>query len=217
MKHAVMTLACTLALGAALIQPNTVTAQAAAPSAQENLAKSVEEIRTETLATRGQLQTSIGALTALTNQKEGDLKPAYDAFVAEVGKTHAVAAQTAKRAADMQTASKDYFGAWQQEIAGINNESLRRTAQKRLDSARRNYDKAIASLQEAANRFKPLLTELDDVQKMLAMDVTAAGVKSVRGVANDARRDGDRVRATITDALSNLQDLGVALSTTKSN
>ena len=212
-----MTLACTLMFGAAVVQPASVSAQAASPSAQENLAKSVEEIRTETLATRGQLQTAIGALTALTTQKQGDLKPAYDAYVAEVAKTHADAGKTTSRAAAMQSASKDYFGAWQQDVAGINNASLRQTAQKRLDTARRNYDKVIASLQEAGKRFKPLLSDLDDVQKMLANDITPAGVKSVRGVANDARRDGDRVRATITDALDNLQSLAMALSTTKSN
>jgi hypothetical protein len=163
------------------------------------------------------LQAAVGALTALTNQKEGDLKPAYNAFVAEVGKTHAAAEQTASRAADMQNASKDYFGAWQQEIAGIANESLRRTAQKRMDSARRNYDKVIASLQEAGKRFKPLLSDMDDVQKMRANDITAAGVKSVRGVANDARRQADRVGATIMDALSNLQDLSLALSSKKTS
>lgn len=217
MKKNTMILACALALGAALIVPSSATAQTTSPSPQAKLADSIALIRTETVATRDQLQATLNALNALTKQTKGDLQPTYDAYAAEVMKTHAVAGQTAARITAMQAASQEYFGAWKADIAGINNESLRAKALKRMDAVQKNYNGVIKSLQDASERFKPFLSNLDDVQKMLANDVTPAGVKAVRGVASDANWNIKNVRSSIADAIQELADMAKSLSSQKTN
>jgi hypothetical protein len=183
-----------------------------APAGQEKLAASIAETRVETARTRDQLQRTVDALKALTAQKKGDLKQTYDLFAAEVKQTQAAADYTAARAKSMESASKDYFGTWQTEVSGIANESLRKKAQKRLDSVRSSYDKVIASLRTSADKFKPFLADLGDVQKALANDVTPGGVKAIRGVASDAEFKMKGVRRTIADALEELEKMEKALS-----
>ena len=186
MRNKISNSVCTLVIGAVLLGASLGRAEETTPSARTKLASSIKDIRIETTATRDQLKTAVSALDALTKQKKGDLKPSYDAFVAEVKKTHDAADQTASRVGNMDTSSKDYFGAWQIEIAGISNESLRKNAQKRLEAVRKSYDNVIASLRQATVEFKPFLSDLDDVQKALANDTTIGGINAIRGTAKSA-------------------------------
>jgi hypothetical protein len=217
MRNKLINSICTLAIGAVMLAPSLGSAQESSASPQAKLAGATKDIRLETVNTRDQLKAAVDALSALTKQKSGDLRPAYDTFVAEVKKTHAAADWTAARAGSMDSASKDYFEAWQTEVSGIAKESLRKTAQRRLDDVRKSYDKVIASLRQATVAFKPFLSDLDDVQKALANDVTAAGVKSVRGPANDAAGGEKKVRRYINDAIEQLGSMEKALSSQKSS
>ena len=174
-------------------------------------------IQTETAATRDQLQSTLNALTALTKQQKGDLQPAYNTYVAAVKNTHTVADNTRARITAMQDASKDYFDAWKADIAGINNASLRNKAQKRMNAVLENYNGVIKSLSDASDKFKPLLSDLDDVQKMLANDITPGGVKAVSGVASDANWTMKKVRSSILEAIEKTGDMAKSLSSEKSN
>ena len=217
MKKNTMILACVLAFGAALILPNFASAQTTNSNPQSQLADSVAVIRTETIATRNQLQATLNALNALTKQQKGDLQPTYDAYAAEVKNTRTVADQTAARIKAMQDASKEYFDSWKTQINEINNESLRRKALKRMDAVFEKYNDVIKSLQDASEKFKPFLSNLDDVQKMLANDITPGGVKAVRGVADDANWSMKKVRSKLADAIEELGDMAKSLSSKTGN
>ena len=115
----------------------------------------------------------------------------------------------------MESASKEYFGAWQNDVTGIAKESLRKNAQRRLDDVRKSYDKVIASLRQATVEFKPFLSDLDDVQKTLANDVTVGGVKAIRGTANDATGNARKVLRYVNDAIDELGRMEKALSSQK--
>jgi len=209
MNHKIVGMICALAAGAALLQPRAATAE----SAQARLAASLKEIRTETSLTRDQLQQTVDALDVLVKQKTGDLRPTYNDYVAEVKKTHSAADWTVSRGPSMQKASADYFGAWQAEVGGIANESLRKKAQKRLDAVRKSYDKVVVSLQEAGKEFRPFLSNLDDIEKTLANDITPGGVKAIRGTVSDANFNMKKVRRDIADAIEELAKMQKSLST----
>ena len=97
------------------------------------------------------------------------------------------------------------------------NQSLQKKAQKRLDSVRKSYDKAVTLLGEAVDKFRPFLSNLDDVQKTLANDITPGGVKAVKGTVRDANYNLRKVHSSITDALKELDDIEKALSSEKAH
>ena len=99
-------LACALALGTALVVPDSITAQTSNPSPLAKLAHLIAVIRTETVATREELQAT---LNAPIRQEKGDLQPTIEPDTAEVKKTHAVADQTTARSSAMPEASKEYL------------------------------------------------------------------------------------------------------------
>jgi hypothetical protein len=112
----------------------------------------------------------------------------------------------------MQAASTNYFGAWKTQIGEINNPSLQKKALKRMESVQKKYNEVIKSFQEASEQFKPFLSDLDDVQKMLTNDITPGGVKAVRGVADSANWNMKKVRSSIADAIEDLGDMAKSLS-----
>src|SRR5438034_10056973 len=148
----------------------------ATQASQEQLANSIKDAHRETTRTAEQLKATLAALNTLTKQTKGDLRPAYNTYCSEVVKTDSAAALTRTRVQWMGNDGRKYFQDWEATVNGIANESLRKKAQKRLDTVRASYDKVEASLQLAGEKFKPFLSDLADIQKALATDVTAGGV-----------------------------------------
>jgi len=164
----------------------TALLASATQASQEQLAKSIQDAHLETARTTEQLKATLSALNELTAQKKGDLRPAYNAFCVEIPKTEAAAGQTRTRVQWMAGDGLKYFKDWQTTINGIANESLRKKAQKRMDAVKKSYDKVEASLVQAGEKFRPFLSDLTDIQKFLATDVTAGGVKAIKSTVSSA-------------------------------
>lgn len=189
-----------------------VAAVRLASAGQAELAAAIGETRAEVVATRDQLQNTVTSLDALVKQKEGDLKPAYDAFVTQVAKTQADAAVTKARALKMQKEAQTHFDGWQKEIDSINNAKLKKQAQKRMDKVQRSYEKLTVELTSAGTSFAPYLSDLSDITKMLANDLTPGGIKAIRGTVGQAKFDLQSVRSHVSDAIKTLDGMQKSLS-----
>ena len=179
---------------------------------QEQLAKSITDTHVETRRTDTQLKATLSALNELTKQAKGDLRPAYNTYCSEVAKTDAAAGWTKTRVQWMAGDGRKYFQDWQATVNGIANESLRKKSQKRLDAVQASYNKVEASLQLAGEKFKPFLSDLADIQKALASDVTAGGVKAIKSTVRSANWNHQYVDAAIKSALKEMGKMEKALS-----
>lgn len=184
----------------------------ATQASQEQLVKSIRDAHVETSRTDNQLKATLEALNALTKQKTGDLRPAYTAYCSEVAKTDAAAESTGKRVQWMGNDGRKYFQNWQSTVNSIANQSLRKKVQKRLDTVKVSYDKVEASLKLAGEKFKPFLSDLGDIQKALAADVTAGGVKAIKSTVNSANWNHQFVDKAIKAALKETEKMEKALS-----
>ena len=190
----------------------TALLASATQGSQEQLAQSIQDVHLETMRTTEQLKATLGALNELTAQKKGDLRPAYNAFCAEIPKTEAAASQTRTRVQWMAGDGRKYFQDWQKTINSISNESMRKKGQKRMDTVKKSYDKVEASLVQAAEKFRPFLSDLTDIQKFLATDVTAGGVKAIKSTVSSANSNLEYVDKAAKAALKEMDKMQKALS-----
>lgn len=179
---------------------------------QEALVSAIQQSRTETILTHNELAANLKALNALVGQKEGDLRPAYEAFTASLKGTRAAAERTVKRVAALQGEGEKHFSTWQAEIETINDEGIRTRAMKRLNAARGNWNGAATALQEATVQFPALLGYLNDIEKALSYDLTSAGVKSVQGASRSANETFGRIQGLTQKAVSELDELTASMS-----
>jgi hypothetical protein len=195
-----------------LLNISLIALVATAMQAQDQLADSIKQARAETDHTSQQLKTTVRALNELTAQKKGDLRPAYNVFAEAVPKTTAAAETTAARVKWMDGDGQAYFKEWQDKITSIANESLRKKSQKRLEAVRSSFDKVKVELKQASEKFKPFLSDLSDIQKTLAADVTASGVKAVRPSVRSANTHFEAVDKEINAAIKEMDKMAKALS-----
>jgi hypothetical protein len=184
----------------------------ASQASQEQLAKSISEARVETRRTAEQLKTTLAALNALTKQTKGDLRPTYDAYRKEVANTATAAAWTETRLQWMAGDGRKYFSDWQTTINAISNKSLKKKAQKRLDDVKESYDKVEASLKQAKEKFKPFLSDLSDIEKALATDITAGGVKAIKSTVSSANWNHQYVDKAVASAVKEMDKMAKSLS-----
>jgi hypothetical protein len=181
-------------------------------ASQEQLAQSIKDAHAETTRTSEQLKATLAALNDLTKQEKGDLRPTYNTYCAEVAKTEAAATWTRTRGQWMAGDGRKYFQDWQTTINGIANESLRKKAQKRLDTVQKSYNNVEASLKLAGEKFTPFLSDLGDIQKALATDVTAGGVKAIKSTVKSANWNHQFVDKAVKSALKEMDKMEKALS-----
>ena len=184
----------------------------ATQGSQEQLASSIRDVRLETVRTSEQLKATVGALNMLNKQKKGDLRPTYDTFCAQVANTQKAADWTAARVKWMDGDGQDYFKDWQAGITTIANESLRKKSQKRIEAVRSDFDKVKVELKVVSEKFRPFISDLTDIQKTLAADVTADGVKAARSSVRSANTAYEEVNDAVHSALKELAKLEKALS-----
>ena len=67
-------------------------------------------------------------------------------------------------------------------------------------------------MKQATEKFKPFQANLADIQKALANDVTASGVKALRGTVSDANWSDKAVNRSINDALEEMKKMEASLS-----
>ncbi len=190
----------------------TLLCGAVAQASQEQLAQSIRDAQIETARTADQLKSTLSALNALTRQKEGDLRPTYTNFTAEVAKTGAAAAWTRTRVDWMAGDGQQYFQAWQQTINEISNASLKKTAQRRLDSVKMSYQKVETQLKKANDKFTPFLSDLTDIQKALASDITPGGVRALRSTVDTANWNYKFLNTAVNSALNEMRKMEKMLS-----
>jgi hypothetical protein len=181
-------------------------------ASQDQLARSIKDAHVEASRTDAQLKTTLEAINALTRQTTGDLRPAYKTYCSEVANTEAAAGLTKKRVQWMASDGRKYFTDWQATVNGIANESLRKKAQKRLDAVQKSYEKVEASMKLAGEKFTPLLSDLGDIQKALASDVTPGGVKAIKSVVRSANWNHQFVDKAVKSALKEMEKMEKALS-----
>jgi hypothetical protein len=181
---------------------------------QAALAAAIQETRTETIKTHNALVANLKALDALVNQKQGDLRPAFAAFTASLKETRAASDATAARVALVREGGDKHFATWQAEVQTIKDDGVRSRALKRLDAARRNWANVTTALEGATSQFPELLGYLTDIEKALSYDLTADGVKSVRGSAQSALSTFGNIQGLVQKAVGELDQMLSDMSST---
>lgn len=185
---------------------------ALALAGQKELAASIAETRTELASSSEQLKGAKAALNNLQDPADGDLKKAYDTFVEEVKKVETASTWAKMRAEMMQTTATGHFDSWQADIDSLNNAELRKASQNRLTKVQKAYDEAVAEMKKAAALFKPYISDLSDISKVLLNDLTPKGVSSINSVIRQAKGNLQALTSAIDEAMEEMTSVEKTLS-----
>jgi hypothetical protein len=157
---------------------------------------------------------SLANLNGLVSHPGSDLRQQFKAFSASVHDLSSTARDTANKAVEMKSRGATYFARWDEESAKMRNEDIRTRSEDRRNEVALRFDRISRQYDATKISFEPFMSDLRDVQRFLATDLTAGGLSAIKDVSEKANRDAVPLKASMAKLSVEFQGLGVAMSPT---
>jgi uncharacterized protein YhaN len=174
-------------------------------------ATSLEATRTEIANVSNALDKAVASLTDLAEKPQSDLTPQYNTFRTSVQELEAQAKKVGASAQAMRDRGQEYFSAWEKEGGDINNPELRKISADRRAALSSHYKNVTEGYQKAKAAFLPLFTQLNDVQRILGLDLTDNGLKMASSSASEAQKSAVIVKKELSGVSAELDELAKIL------
>ena len=159
-----------------------------------------------------QIDRSLAALSDLLTNAQPDLRVQFKTFDTSVNDLGDAAQDVSTKAENMQAQGNAYFDEWDKELAGIRNEDIRARSENRKDETAAKFARMSRQYDATKAAFKPFMSDLRDVQKFLATDLTVDGLAAIKVPANKAADDAVPLKQSLIDLSTQFAEMGVSLA-----
>lgn len=156
---------------------------------------------------------AVAALDVLVNQPQPDLKPQFARFNRAVDRLVASAEDVERTRRRMEQKSAAYFAEWDETMPTIHYERIREQSEARRAAVTNQFHAVNTRYLEAHEVVGALINYLRDIRTALSLDLTRAGLESVKDIAGNAEQNAARVRLALGRLSDELATSGAALST----
>ncbi len=169
-----------------------------ADAASSSLQRAAFEINAESHAIDGVM----AALDDLINKPASDIRPQFERFDASLNNLISASDRAEKAAATASKKSEDYFQNWDKNLADIHYQAVRDQSEARKTEVSTEFNTVDQRYHENQGVVEPLIAYLRDIRTALSADLTAGGLVSVKGLADNAQQNARKVQT----ALAQLSD-----------
>jgi SMC interacting uncharacterized protein involved in chromosome segregation len=180
--------------------------------AGERTATNLQTLATRIEAAGRQMDIAVTELDGLVTNPQPDLRPQFDRFAAAVGQLNSLATNIARADTQLQARGKLHLQNWDQDIAAIQNESIRASAEARKQEVTSRFDSVHNSCLSVQTALAPVQADLRDLQRYLNADLTMGGLASIKDTAMRVGRNAAPAREAVAKLVNELRDLGVAMA-----
>ncbi len=172
---------------------------------------SMEQTRAELVKADQQVDEAMIALDRLASSP-APLPDAYKVYTGEVSETTKQAREAQQRADRMREHWRDYITAWETEVETVSTPELQARSAERRQAVRENYDRLRDAALAMNSAYDPFLTQLRDIQKTLALDLTPGGIEAARPAIDGAHQSAQNLKQQISEFIQEIDQ--VVASTT---
>jgi hypothetical protein len=160
----------------------------------------------------GPLDAVVTALSDLVTNPAPDITPQFKKFSAAVSDLESLANEVSSRDAAMREQGAAYFQKWDEELPKIQNDDIQTRSLDRKNTVAARFEKVRLSYARTTANFAPFMSDLKDIRRALATDLTAGGLASVKGLASNANDKVLPLRESLISLSTEFKNLGVSLS-----
>ena len=173
-------------------------------------AQSARDVSGDISAANNQIDATLASLNSLMSTDPTQLNAAYKQYSKDVDKMRMEADRINKDAADLHKQSQDYLTNWEKDHNQIQNPELRNTSEQRRQTVMNRFQDIQTSYDGAHTSLDEFISNLEDVRKVLANDLTAHGIQAISQttVVKDAQNHANNVK----NALARVQSGSTALA-----
>ena len=157
----------------------------------------------------GAISVSLNELSGQQKAQEGggDLRGVFDKFQTELktlkDKNDALNETYAQMKGNMESS----LDAWKIQLGSINNEKIRKSAEKRRESSLKTFERVVKEMEVIEKDLASLAGILGDVESYLTFDLTSAGISELGTSLRDATKKADAIQKNITGIQGTLGNL----------
>lgn len=175
-------------------------------SAQSKTAKksveSLDSVIRETAKGRDQVHAALQSLDALGSG--GSLTKSYAKFTRNVAAMAKTKDRVVYRVDDMNARRDAYLDEWHKKAKSVNSPEIQAHMEVRREEVKRVLDSSRSAREAARDAFLPFLTNLQDIDKLLSVDLSPTGVQAAAPITESAVRNGNAVLAGLDSLLASL-------------
>lgn len=150
---------------------------------QEATAQSLADVRDAMKATRTQIDKTLASLNALLVAPETQLRDAYTQFAKDVDSMAKQASVVTSESSQMRRRSDAWLATWKQTYGEVKDPELKAVTDRRREQVMLNFSKIDGSLAAARDAFAPFIANLQDVKKVIGVDLTPQAIAAVSKTA----------------------------------
>lgn len=143
-----------------------------------------------------------------------DLQMAFKNYTKSVRSIQAARKRDKAQRDSLQAKNRQYMAKWQMELETIKDEDVKAALEQRKEKVIASFENIRTVLDDLRESYQPLLTNVLEIRKALALDLNSSGVQSLASSMNKAKGQAEIVKQKITIARQELDQLAVSLSPT---
>lgn len=174
----------------------------------------IQNVEQEARVARAQVDATVAALDDMFNDQQGDLKTQFETYSKSINNLEAQARRVRNRVDTMKSRKAAYLQQWEKQMAMIESEAVRQTAEQRRQSVEQMFTNVQREMDAAGEAFQSFMSKLNDIRTAMNMDLNRNGLNAMRPIADQARADAKIVNARIDVAISELSQAAAALAAT---
>ena len=197
-----------LGLAASLVPGPLVVAQS---KATRTSVESLNTVIKEMTKGRDEVQGALDALEAL-NKPGANLTKEYGRFTKNGEAMAKTKDQISSRADDMNSRRDASLDEWQQKTKSVTNPEVKAVMESRREQVKQLLDSSRPAREAARDAFVPFLSNLQDIDKLLSVDLSPAGIEAAASFTQGAVTHGKSVVAGLDAFLGSLTQVRDQLS-----
>lgn len=151
------------------------------------------------------------SLDTLVKADKANLKKSFKAFSDNLAKLDKEGGRMLRRIEEMKSQSKEYFAEWEKQGDSYTNPELRELSDQRRNKLAEIYAQVPAALTGVKGAYLQYMTDLKEIHKYLANDLTPDGVASITPIINKTVQDLGVLKTSLQPVLTALDEIKAEL------
>jgi hypothetical protein len=157
------------------------------------------------------MEATLHSLDEVSVQARCDPRPAYEAFAKAVHRIEVDSIKVRARTQAMRARGDAYFERWQEFLATVNNEQVRKLAEEHRPELKQSFEQVRLASQQVREVFRPFLSDLQKLRAVLEADPTLARIDAQKSLILTAKDKGRQVQQGLDRNLAEMNTMTALL------
>jgi hypothetical protein len=161
---------------------------------------------------KGKSQIDLVTTSLDATSSAADPKPEFKKYQAALDSLKSQGNVIRSRADAMKSKGKDYFKAWEEQLAAMSTPEIKKAIEARRDELAKNYETVTSGMAKARESYDKFMSYQGDLSKMMENDLNPSGLQAIAPKIAKAKDMAKEVKGDVDAVLGQVDKLAAIYS-----